>query len=244
MSSSESSPYAFAVTSGLDIPDTLLDQCAKLFSAHYGVWNDQAAIKISPFLKAGQHVKLSTTKLRAECLEPPARSVLATCFTSDELVGHAFATTWDYEGGTVGWVTQLVGIATQLLQKLKPHPLFQNVTAVGLASSHPASVAALAKYNDVNQKVHEIDTKFISTTAPKILASTPVNYLKGAPLLGSLFSTGTSENDLRGIISAIDTQFYVDHAEPLEDKQGGGWCLGELKEGHEFLIVVPVSHEA
>ena len=56
--------------------------------------------------------------------------------------------------GKVGWVTQLVVdtnvrrryIATQLLQTLKRHPIFQDVTAVGLVSSHPAAVNALTKY--------------------------------------------------------------------------------------------------
>ena len=54
----------------------------------------------------------------------------------------------------MGWVTQLVidalvrkrYIATQLLQTLKTHPLFSNVTAVGLVSSHPAARDALSKY--------------------------------------------------------------------------------------------------
>lgn len=56
--------------------------------------------------------------------------------------------------GTVGWITQLVvdmgvrrrWIATHLLQTLKTDELFANVIAMGLASSHPASCTALAKY--------------------------------------------------------------------------------------------------
>jgi hypothetical protein len=60
----------------------------------------------------------------------------------------------DILAGVVGWITQLVVdshvrkqyIATQLLQTLKAHPLFQHVTAVGLISSHPAACNALAKY--------------------------------------------------------------------------------------------------
>ena len=56
--------------------------------------------------------------------------------------------------GKVGWVTQLVVdsrnrktyIATQILQTLKRHPIFQGLTAVGLVSSHPAAVNALTKY--------------------------------------------------------------------------------------------------
>ena len=37
-------------------------------------------------------------------------------------------------------------IATHLLQTLKSHSLFQDVTVVGLVSSHPAACNALAKY--------------------------------------------------------------------------------------------------
>ena len=56
--------------------------------------------------------------------------------------------------GVVGWITQLVVnitvrkryIATHLLQTLKNHPLFSNVSVVGLVSSHPAACDALAKY--------------------------------------------------------------------------------------------------
>jgi hypothetical protein len=41
------------------------------------------------------------------------------------------------------------------------------------------------------------------------------------------------------------TEFYVDHAEPLaalsvfKDKRR--WSLGDLPEGHEFLIILPSS---
>ena len=56
--------------------------------------------------------------------------------------------------GVVGWVTQLVVdagvrkryIATSLLQTLKIHPLFCDITAIGLVSSHPAACDALSKY--------------------------------------------------------------------------------------------------
>ena len=56
--------------------------------------------------------------------------------------------------GVVGWITQLVVdasirkryVATRLLQTLKDHPLFYDITAIGLGSSHPAACDALAKY--------------------------------------------------------------------------------------------------
>ena len=109
---------------------------------------------------------MSASKLVAQCLGLPANTLLVTCHEGESLIGHAFATTWDYEGGdcastfinhhltdpwlgTVCWITQLVvssehrqrGIATVLLGLLKSH----NHTAFGLVSSHPAACLALCK---------------------------------------------------------------------------------------------------
>ena len=85
-----------------------------------------------------------------------------TCFSHNLLLGHAFATVWESDGCVVGWITQLVVdkttrrryIATMLLQALKAHPLFSNVTVVGLVSSHPAACHALAKYAGKHKYTH------------------------------------------------------------------------------------------
>jgi hypothetical protein len=135
--------------------------------------------------------------------------------------------------GTVGWITQLVVssavrkcyIATQLLQTLKRHKLFQNVTAVGLVSSHPAAVSVVAKLCRKFWYLHRLH-----------LAS-----CKEAKPCGTLFE----ENCTTGALSCVFTQFYVNHEEPLEAlslfKRNGRWCLGELPEGHEFLVILPVT---
>jgi hypothetical protein len=45
-------------------------------------------------------------------------------------------------------------------------------------------------------------------------------------------------------ISSVFTDFYVDHAKPLEAlsvyKAHQQWVLGELLDGHEFLTIVPI----
>jgi len=55
----------------------------------------------------------------------------------------------------------------------------------------------------------------------------------------SLFEDGCTT----GTVSCVFTNFYVDHNEPLEAlaayNAGGHWVLGELLEGHEFLIILP-----
>ena len=38
-------------------------------------------------------------KLKSQCLSVPEKTVLVTCFKHTQLVGHAFATVWSYDGG-------------------------------------------------------------------------------------------------------------------------------------------------
>ena len=125
---------------------------------------------------------MSSPKLRKQCVVTPERMVLVTCYQVPnamhqhhwaKLVGHAFTTLWDYDGGnsfliyrqiillmitfllgTIGWVMQLVVslyqcqhyVTTSLLQLLKESPIFQGITAISLVSSHPAACHALVKY--------------------------------------------------------------------------------------------------
>jgi hypothetical protein len=237
---------------------------------------------------------MSGRKLREQCVSNPQNTVLIVCYeripyandTNDlELVGHAFATVWDYPGGTqssisivnsyvilpyaysgqVGWVTQLVVkvgvrkryIATSLLQMLKPVPLFHNITALGMVSSHPAACHALCKYTGnlicahisiilkvyyLDYKIENVDLTFGQKHAKSILESSPVGYVNSMQLHGSLFK----DNCTTGAISTVFTNFYVDHDEPLaalaEYNKKGQWCLGALLEGHEFLIIVPICN--
>lgn len=191
---------------------------------------------------------MTSKRLRNQCVSVPDKTVLVTCFNSaTDLIGHAFATVWEFNGGVVGWITQLVVdsrvrkryIATHLLQTLKTHDLFQSITAIGLVSSHPAACNALAKYAHVNVK--EIDTNFLKKHAQEIFHVTPIDYLKDIKLHGSLFE----DTSPSGTISCVFTEFYVDHAEPLEAlkefEERGHWSLGKLLDGHEFLVIVPVS---
>ncbi|KAG1731980.1 uncharacterized protein EDB91DRAFT_1152670 [Suillus paluster] len=238
--------FTYNAMLGTAISDDLIKSRAQLFSTNYGIWGEKA-ISISKYTKPGQSVKMTGSKLRSQCVSIPDHTVLVTCFQHEKLVGHAFASVWSFEGGVVGWITQLVVdmsvrkryIATQLLQTLKVHPLFQGVTAVGLVSSHPAACSALAKYSDVG--VYAVDLSFIRENAARILEASAVDYLKSVQLRGDLFQ----ENAGTDAVSSMFTEFYVDHAEPskvLEKfKVRGKWCLGELLEGHEYLALFPVS---
>ena len=106
-------------------------------------------------------MKMAPEKLRRECISAPERTVLSTCMQNGVLVGHAFGTVWDYEDGLAAWVTQLVVarpfrrqyVATQLVEAFKTHPLFRGVTAIGVASSQPATIAIVAKFSSKSSGV-------------------------------------------------------------------------------------------
>ena len=97
----------------------------------------------------------------------------------------------------------------------------------------------LNKFTDA--KIAAIDLTFCHDHARKIIEASPVEYVHKMLLRGSLFK----EDCTSGAVSAVYTEFYVDHEEPLAALQNfkdtGRWALGELLEGHEFLIILPIK---
>lgn len=88
-----------------------------------------------------------------------------------------------------------------------------------------------------------LDLELIRQHAQSVIDATPVPYLKGARLHGSCFGSVNEQT-----VSLVDTQFFVDHAEPLEAlddvKERGIWSLGELLEGYEFFLLVKAKGTA
>ena len=99
----------------------------------------------------------------------------------------------------------------------------------------------------VGTSPRDIDQAFITTHAAPALACANVNYIKGATLRGRLHQPVVSTED-DTVVSLIDTQYPIDHAEPnealAEYRKLDNWPLGSLLEGHEFLLLVPVSPHA
>lgn len=97
----------------------------------------------------GSRVKLSKTRLRAQCLPDGTLCSYVRVIVDDRLAGNAFACRWSHKDKTVCWVTQLVvhsdfrerGLATGLLNQLRQDDDF----IYGLMSSHPAACLAAAK---------------------------------------------------------------------------------------------------
>lgn len=70
------------------------------------------------------------------------------------------------------------------------------------------------------------------------MKASPISYVRGAELRGSLFDA----TDSTGLVSGVDTNFFVDHQEPLQVlravRDTWAWPLGELLDGHEYLLIM------
>ena len=174
------------------------------------------------------------------------------------LAGNAFACRWAYNKKTVCWITQLVvhqdyrerRLAVGLLNQLR----HDDDDIYGLMSSHPAACLAAAKafgskrmsisvtnpMLNITGSINTVRLDFIKEHAEEIMRASPIPYVKDAKPRGSLFNP----EDTSGLVSSVDTGFWVDHTEPLEalawTKDIVDWPLGELHDGHEFLLVLEV----
>ncbi|KZV95722.1 hypothetical protein EXIGLDRAFT_671862 [Exidia glandulosa HHB12029] len=226
--------FHFELTRGTDIDPGLLEECAALFSDHYGIWGAKGPTP-------GGRVTMGVKTLKKYCLEDVHRCAVVTCRRGDVLVGHAFATCWNFEAAkSVCWVTQLVvhtefrrqRVASFMLNMLK-HDAFPDVVAFGLASSHPAACMTLATLSGIHlSRAHrdELDIGYIKRNASAIFSSSPVTYVKNATL------------HIEGDSCRAFTKFFVDHGEPnavLSSLGAVQWPLGALPDGWEWVAVVP-----
>jgi hypothetical protein len=71
-----------------------------------------------------------------------------------------------------------------------------------------------------------------------------VGYVKEAKPRDSVFSPG----DTSGLVSCVDSRFCVNHTKPLEALawvwEEMDWPLGELLDGHEFLLIFKARHRS
>lgn len=190
---------------------------------------------------------MSAKRLREQILPSRADSVYIRIMAAGQLVANVFGTRWiDEDNRQMLWITQLCvskqhrnqGIAKSLLENLG-----QNEEAVGILSSHPFAISAVLRVFD--RGLDDVDLEITKKHAAAVMKSCPVGYVQSAELRGTLF--GPSDND-DGALSCADTKFWVDHGEPLEAletirSKGIVWPLGELPDGHEFVILVK-SHRA
>ena len=74
--------------------------------------------------------------------------------------------------------------------------------------------------------------------------ASPISYIKNAKLCGSVFIP----SDTSGLVSSVNSGFFVEHNEPLEAlawvQEEMKWPLGELFDGHEFLLLIESKRRA
>lgn len=105
----------------------------------------------------------------------------------------------------------------------------ENDGGFGLLSSHPFAI--LAALRAFGRGPEEVDLSIAKTHAIQIMDSSPVEYVRTAKLHGALFEEDAKD----GTISCADTEFFVDHTEPLEAlaavrEKGISWPFGDLPE--------------
>ena len=256
---SKMSKQIFERFDGLELTNDMLEEATQLFDGNYGIWGKDPTSS-RPTAKLGTRVKLTKDRLRAQYLPADSDCSYVRVTVEGRLAGNAFACRWCYKDKIVCWITQLVvhsdyrerGLAVGLVNQLRQ----DNDAIYGLMSSHPAACLAAAKalgsrsfpcYNrfglDTNFLLDGITTvavDFIRDNAEAIMKISPIHYVKTAKPRGSLFSP----EDSSGMVSSVFTNFFVDHTEPLEAlawvREGLDWPLGELLEGHEFLLMIEV----
>lgn len=89
--------------------------------------------------------------------------------------------------------------------------------------------------------IDKVRLDFIKEHAKDVMHVSPIRYVKEAKLCGRLFHP----EDATGVVSSVDTDFWIDHTEPLEvlarTRDRLDWPLGDLHDGHEFLLVAEVK---
>ena len=211
-------PGSFALVD----PD-LLEECAALYSNHYGLWSDQASLP-------GRRVRLSPKRLRDWLDSNDARITLAR--SGSELVGYAIAVqTKAAHCGVVSWVTQLVVHEAYRRQDVAKTLLFSlwglsDHFAWGLLTANPYAVRALEKATR---------RRCLPT---RIQRSRRKLYRLG--LAHVPYVTDETEIEVRADRSRMRTDFFLDHSE-LEQMLTGAttgekpWRLGPLQEGWEWF---------
>lgn len=215
---------------GEQVSDTLLDECAALFSEHYGRWSESHR---DPHL-AGKPIRLPAVRLRSYLQGPDswiatAREQNASA-GANTLVGYAMAAWFRTTKGTLSWVTQLV-VHTEhqncLIGSLMLSSIwaFSNHFAWGIVSANPYAVRALEKATR-----RRCDPLQIARNREVLVAT-----LNGVEYLRDRTFTISPRQ------SVVDTQFFQDLS-TVSDRltktsRKHLWRLGPIREGEEWLAV-------
>ncbi len=88
--------------------------------------------------------------------------------------------------------------------------------------------------------INTIRLDFIKKYVEPIMKASPIRYVRDAKLRDNLFDP----EDASELVSSVDIGFFVDYEESLEAltwvRELMDWPLGELHDGHEFVLVLEV----
>lgn len=212
-------PGSFAL-----VDPSLLEECARLYSNHYGFWS-----RSSP-TAPGERVRLSPRYLRNWVTAEDSRITLAR--SGSDLVGYAIALqTKIPKYGVISWVTQLVVHVDYRNQNIGKTLLFSiwglsDHFAWGLLTANPYAVRALEKATR-----RRCEPRRINKNRVKL-------YRVGCTLVP--YVTEKTNVDIRSDRSRIRTNFFLDHSE-LEQMLSQAatptkpWRLGPIDEGWEWF---------
>lgn len=104
---------------------------------------------------------------------------------------------------------------------------------VGILSSHPFAIMAVLSVfrRQIGHSEHDLVRS--GEDAARIMKACPVTYVRQAEV----------RTDEVNAVCCANTKFWVDHEEPKKalatlEHQRREWQIGDLPEGHEYLIIV------
>ncbi|KAF7947112.1 uncharacterized protein EAE97_004361 [Botrytis byssoidea] len=188
---------------------------------------------------------MSSERLITQILPPKAQNTYFRVLIDGNLAGNVFAVRWQHKDLSILWITQLCvdgkcrnrGVAKRMLGHLKGEE-----EMVGIFSSHPFALMAVLRVWGRGVEDVDRDLEMMKGTVKGVMEGCPVGYVKEAKLRGSLFGEGGGR-----AVACADTQFWVDHEEPLEalrrvEEKGLVWPCGELPDGCEFVALVDANY--
>lgn len=219
------SNYKYEYIQGKWCNEEILNNCAQLFSNHYGTWSNS-----NPYNLSG-NIKLSSNRIKKLLNIDDTDLYYAIDVDTNQMVGYAIALRKNIKRlGVFSWVTQLVvhkdhqhkGIATNLLFSIWG---LSNDYAWGIVTSNPYAVRALEKATrrrSIPLMIKKKIDKIISVGAENVdYINERIEYI-------------VDNNN-----SKVNTDFYVDHSQIAEKlmnviSEDIPWLLGELDEGWEW----------
>lgn len=207
----------------------ILKECSQLYSEHYGRWSN---LHPNENLR-GRKVKLSSDRLN-EWFNNDISWLYLARNEKDEIIGYAIALNCKINNRqNISWVSQLVvhkdyrnsDVAKNLLYSIWGE---SKNYAWGIISANPYAIRALEKATR-----RRCSPVYIKKYQDKVLMISK-KYLP--------YVNDNTDYLIDNKNSMINTQFYVDHDDVPKMMQnvtdaGKPWCLGNLKEGWEWLGV-------